>query len=75
MKKYMVGILCILASVAVSHRAIASMDMVHPGILETKAQFRFVKNNLNSEPWKSAYEKILKDPRAKWTTSQHRGKR
>lgn len=41
-----------------------AIDFVHPGVLDSKKQFSFVKKNLNKEPWKSAYEKILLDPRA-----------
>jgi len=37
----------------------------HPGILVTLKQLDFVKNHLDSEPWKSALDRVLKDPFAR----------
>jgi len=62
---FRVSIKVLIASTLLSVSALSSaIDFVHPGVLDSKKQFKFVKENLNKEPWKSAYEKILQDPRA-----------
>lgn len=57
-------ILFVVTALAITCNVSAAHEFVHPGILVSKAQLRFVAANKDREPWATFYQAALKSPLA-----------